>query len=115
MNPCRGLAPRTVAPAVSQRETPWGFPLPKNQVVGAPVWGPGAPRRFTAVRWGVARRIVWAWVFTIPASATLAALAALVIRSDSLALVLAILVLAAASVWLARWKRAGQPTTDLGS
>jgi hypothetical protein len=67
------------------------------------------------VRWGVARRIVWAWIFTIPASATLAALAALVIRAGSLVLVLAILVLVAAFAWIARWMQGKQPTTDLGS
>ncbi len=115
MDPVHGFAAQTVAAAVIQLATTWGLPVSTTQVVSGSVMGAGATRRFSAVRWGVARRIVWAWVFTIPASATLAALAALVIRSDSLALVLAILVLAAASVWLARWKRAGQPTTDLGS
>ena len=115
MDPVHGFAAQTVAAAVIQLATAWGLPVSTTQVVSGSVMGAGATRRFSAVRWGVARRIVWAWVFTIPASATLAALAALVIRSDSLALVLAILVLAAASVWLARWKRAGQPTTDLGS
>ena len=115
MDPVHGFAAQTVAAAVIQLATTWGLPVSTTQVVSGSVMGAGATRRFSAVRWGVARRIVWAWVFTIPASATLAALAALVIRSDSLALVLAILVLAAVSVWLARWKRAGQPTTDLGS
>ena len=115
MDPVHGFAAQTVAAAVIQLATAWGLPVSTTQVVSGSVMGAGATRRFSAVRWGVARRIVWAWVFTIPASATLAALAALVIRSDSLALVLAILVLAAASVWLARWKRTGQPTTDLGS
>jgi inorganic phosphate transporter, PiT family len=115
MDPVHGFAAQTVAAAVIQLATTWGLPVSTTQVVSGSVMGAGATRRFSAVRWGVARRIVWAWVFTIPASATLAALAALVIRSDSLALVLAILVLVAASVWLARWKRAGQPTTDLGS
>ncbi|HXN76246.1 MAG TPA: hypothetical protein VN876_06400 [Gemmatimonadaceae bacterium] len=36
--------------------------------------GAGATYRFSAVRWGIARRIVWAWIITIPASATIAAL-----------------------------------------
>jgi inorganic phosphate transporter, PiT family len=115
MDPVHGFAAQTVAAAVIQLATAWGLPVSTTQVVSGSVMGAGATRRLSAVRWGVARRIVWAWVFTIPASATLAALAALVIRAGSLALVLAILVLVAASVWLARWKRAGQPTTDLGS
>jgi hypothetical protein len=63
----------------------------------------GATRRFSAVRWGVARRIVWAWIFTIPASGILAALAALALRSGSLSL--AIVVLVASFAWLAQRDR----------
>jgi Phosphate transporter family len=65
--------------------------------------GAGATRRFSAVRWGVARRIVWAWIFTIPASGILAALAALALRSGSLSL--AIVVLVACFAWLAQRDR----------
>jgi hypothetical protein len=65
--------------------------------------GAGATRRFSAVRWGVARRIVWAWIFTIPASGILAALAALALRSGSLSL--AIVVLVASFAWLAQRDR----------
>src|ERR671921_616896 len=56
----------------------------------AAVMGAGATHRFSAVRWGVARRIVWAWIFTIPASALLAALAALLVRAGPLAVTLAV-------------------------
>jgi inorganic phosphate transporter, PiT family len=115
MDPVHGFAAQTVAAAVIQLATAWGLPVSTTQVVSGSVMGAGATRRFSAVRWGVARRIVWAWVFTIPASATLAGLAALVVRAGSLALLLAILVLVAASVWLARWMQGKQPTTDLGS
>jgi hypothetical protein len=54
--------------------------------------GAGATRRFSAVRWGVARRIVWAWIFTIPASAALAASAALLITAGPLAVIAAVLI-----------------------
>jgi PiT family inorganic phosphate transporter len=37
------------------------------------IMGVGSLQRFSAVRWGVAQRIVWAWIFTIPASALVAA------------------------------------------
>jgi inorganic phosphate transporter, PiT family len=40
----------------------------------------GAVNRLSAVRWGVAGRIVWAWILTIPASATIAGLTYLVLR-----------------------------------
>ena len=41
--------------------------------------GVGATRRLSAVKWGVAGRIVWAWVLTIPISAAVAALCYLVV------------------------------------
>ena len=62
--------------------------------------GVGATRRLSAVRWGVARSIIWAWILTIPASATLAALAALLVNAGPLALVLAMMVLGAAGLAL---------------
>jgi inorganic phosphate transporter, PiT family len=62
------------------------------------------------VRWGVARRIVWAWIFTIPASALLAALAALLVRAGPLAVTIAVLILGIGLlvmlVWRIRRKRA---------
>jgi hypothetical protein len=59
---------------------------------------------------------VWAWIFTIPASGILAGLAALVLRSGSLTVVLAIVVLVASFIWLARWwTRSEQPGTDVGA
>jgi PiT family inorganic phosphate transporter len=42
--------------------------------------GVGSLQRFSAVRWGVAGRIVWAWIFTIPASAAIAAATWLLLR-----------------------------------
>jgi PiT family inorganic phosphate transporter len=50
-----------------------------HTITGAIV-GVGATYRLSAVRWGVARRIVWAWIFTIPASAVIAAACYWVIR-----------------------------------
>jgi inorganic phosphate transporter, PiT family len=84
MQPVDGFAAQTVAAAVIQLATTWGLPVSTTQVVSGSVMGAGATRRFSAVRWGVARRIVWAWVFTIPASAALAATAALLVRAGLL-------------------------------
>jgi PiT family inorganic phosphate transporter len=42
--------------------------------------GAGAVRRFSAVRWGIGKRIVWAWVITIPASAGVAYVAMWLIK-----------------------------------
>lgn len=76
-----------------------------TQVVSGSVMGAGATRRFSAVRWGVARRIVWAWVLTVPASAALAAVAALLFKAGPFAVTVAALALVAALVTLARWTR----------
>src|SRR3712207_8220718 len=93
MEPVDGFAAQTVAAAVIQLATTWGLPVSTTQVVSGSVMGAGATRRFSAVRWGVARRIVWAWIFTIPASAVLAASAALLVRVGPLAVTLAVLIL----------------------
>ncbi|MBI3950754.1 MAG: inorganic phosphate transporter [Acidobacteria bacterium] len=50
----------------------------KNYITGAIV-GVGSTRRFSAVKWGVANRIVWAWILTIPSSTLIAALSFYVI------------------------------------
>ncbi len=115
MEPVDGFAAQTVAAAVIQLATTWGLPVSTTQVVSGSVMGAGATRRFGAVRWGVARRIVWAWIFTIPASATLAALAALLVKAGPIALALALL--ASGAVALALFvRRMGrkQPITDSG-
>src|SRR2546427_10883810 len=49
-----------------------GIPVSTTHVIASAIMGVGATRRLSAVRWGVARRIVWAWVLTIPASAAVA-------------------------------------------
>src|SRR5215208_4918344 len=104
MQPVDGFAAQTVAAAVIQLATAWGLPVSTTQVVSGAVMGAGATRRFSAVRWGVARRIVWAWIFTIPASALLAALAALLVRAGLLAVTLAVLIVGIALlVIFVRW------------
>jgi inorganic phosphate transporter, PiT family len=49
-----------------------GIPVSTTHTITGAIVGVGAVHRFSAVRWGVARRIVWAWILTIPASATVA-------------------------------------------
>lgn len=50
-----------------------GIPVSTTHTITGAIVGVGATTRLSAVRWGVARRIVWAWVLTIPASALVAA------------------------------------------
>src|SRR5439155_21235863 len=46
-----------------------GIPLTTTHVIASAIMGVGATKRSSAVRWGVARTIFWAWIITIPASA----------------------------------------------
>jgi len=56
-----------------------GVPVSTTHTITGAIVGVGASKRLGAVRWGVARRIVWAWVFTIPAAAVIAALVFLIL------------------------------------
>jgi PiT family inorganic phosphate transporter len=58
-----------------------GIPVSTTHTITGAIMGVGSLQRFSAVRWGVAGRIVWAWVFTIPASALIAAATWLVLRA----------------------------------
>ena len=51
-----------------------GIPVSTTHTITGAIVGVGAVHRLSAVRWGVARRIVWAWIVTIPASAMVAAI-----------------------------------------
>jgi inorganic phosphate transporter, PiT family len=113
MEPVHGFAAQTVAASVIQLATAWGLPVSTTQVVSGSVMGAGATRRFSAVRWGVARRIVWAWLFTIPASAALAGVAALLVEAGPIVVTLAVLVLGAVVLaLLVRQRRRKQPSAD---
>jgi inorganic phosphate transporter, PiT family len=115
MDPVHGFSAQTMAATVIQLATAYGLPVSTTQVVSGSVMGAGATRRFSAVRWGVARRIVWAWIFTIPASAVLAASAALLLKAGPLAVTLALLTFGVAALaLLARRMRRKRPTTDFG-
>jgi PiT family inorganic phosphate transporter len=49
-----------------------GIPLSTTHVISTSIMGVGAAKRFSAVKWGVVERIVWAWVLTLPATALIA-------------------------------------------
>lgn len=53
--------------------TRFGIPVSTTHTITGAIVGVGATNRLSAVRWGVAGRIVWAWILTIPASALIAA------------------------------------------
>ena len=53
----------------------WGIPVSTTHTITGAIVGVGSTKGFRAVRWGVAGRIIWAWVFTIPMSALVAGFA----------------------------------------
>jgi inorganic phosphate transporter, PiT family len=57
-----------------------GIPVSTTHTITGAIVGVGATHRLSAVRWGVAARIVWAWVLTIPAAALVAAVAFWIVR-----------------------------------
>jgi PiT family inorganic phosphate transporter len=57
-----------------------GIPVSTTHTITGAIIGVGAIHRLSAVRWGVARRIVWAWIITIPASAAAAGMTFCIIR-----------------------------------
>jgi inorganic phosphate transporter, PiT family len=74
MDPPAGFAAQAASGAVIYVSTRYGYPLSTTHVVSGAVMGSGATKRLSAVRWGVAGNIVFAWILTIPAAAAVAAL-----------------------------------------
>jgi len=73
LRPVSGFAAETGGAIAITLATHYGIPVSTTHTIAGSIMGAGATYRFSAVRWGIARRIVWAWVITIPASATVAA------------------------------------------
>jgi inorganic phosphate transporter, PiT family len=74
LRPVGGCAAETGGAIAILIATRFGIPVSTTHTITGAIVGVGATTRLSAVRWGVARRIVWAWVLTIPASATIGAL-----------------------------------------
>jgi PiT family inorganic phosphate transporter len=73
IQPESGFAAQTTAGATIYLATHLGYPLSTTHVISGSVMGAGATKRLSAVRWGVAGNIVFAWILTIPAAALVAA------------------------------------------
>ena len=58
-----------------------GIPVSTTHTITGAISGVGATQRISSVRWGVAGRIVWAWILTIPASAVIAAIVYLILHA----------------------------------
>jgi PiT family inorganic phosphate transporter len=74
MEPAQGFSAQAAGGAVIYLATHFGYPLSTTHTISGAVMGAGAGKRLSAVRWGVAGNIVFAWILTIPAAAAVAAL-----------------------------------------
>jgi PiT family inorganic phosphate transporter len=74
LQPFGGFSAETAGAITLFTASGLGIPVSTTHTITGAIVGVGAVRRLSAVRWGVAGRIVWAWILTIPASALIAAL-----------------------------------------
>ena len=74
LQPFGGFAAETAGAITLFVATAGGVPVSTTHTITGAIVGVGSVKRVSAVRWGVARRIVWAWVLTIPAAGLIAAL-----------------------------------------
>ena len=75
MDAAQGFSAQGAGAAVILASTHFGFPLSTTHVINGGVMGAGAGKRVSAVRWGVAGNIVFAWLLTLPAAAAIGAAA----------------------------------------
>jgi PiT family inorganic phosphate transporter len=74
LQPVGGFCAETAGAITLFGATHFGIPVSTTHTITGSIVGVGSAKRFSAVKWGVAGRIVWAWVLTIPAAAIRAAI-----------------------------------------
>jgi PiT family inorganic phosphate transporter len=75
LRPVSGFCAETGGALAITLASHFGIPVSTTHTITGSIVGVGATQNVNAVRWGIARRIVWAWLVTIPASAIMAAIA----------------------------------------
>ncbi|MCA1630497.1 MAG: inorganic phosphate transporter [Acidobacteria bacterium] len=80
LKPVGGFCAETGAALTLAYVTLTGTPVSTTHTITGAIVGVGATKRLSAVKWGVAGRILWAWVLTIPIAATIAGLSFLILR-----------------------------------
>jgi PiT family inorganic phosphate transporter len=80
LRPFGGFCAETAGGITLLLNSAFGIPVSTTHTITGAIVGVGATQRVSAVRWGVAGRIVWAWILTIPMSAAMAGLSFLVLR-----------------------------------
>jgi PiT family inorganic phosphate transporter len=74
LTPFGGFAAETAGGLTLVINAVFGIPVSTTHTITGAIVGVGASRRLSAVRWGITRRIVWAWVLTIPGAALFGAI-----------------------------------------
>jgi PiT family inorganic phosphate transporter len=72
LQPVNGFAAETSTAAIIGLASHFGIPVSTTHNISAAIMGVGAAKRFNALKWTVIERMVWAWLLTIPVSATIA-------------------------------------------
>jgi PiT family inorganic phosphate transporter len=80
LTPVHGFAAETAASAVLLGTAHLGLPVSTTHVIATSIMGVGASQRLSAVRWGITRDILLAWIFTLPAAGLIGAACALLAR-----------------------------------
>jgi PiT family inorganic phosphate transporter len=113
LKPISGFSAETAAASSLYFATFFGIPVSTTHTITGAVVGAGATRRLSAVRWGVAGRIVWAWVITIPAAAITAAIVYWLVasRNHGAALLAEVLIAVAITVIALGFRHAGRGAT----
>jgi len=75
LRPYQGFCAETGGGAILTTMAWLGIPVSTTHAISGAIMGVGATKRLSAVRWGIGRRIVYAWIITIPASAAISAAA----------------------------------------
>ena len=80
LKPYQGFAAETGGASILAVLAWLGIPASTTHAISGAIMGAGAVKRMSAVRWGIGKRIVWAWIITIPASAVVAYVSTLIIH-----------------------------------
>jgi PiT family inorganic phosphate transporter len=81
LRPYQGFCAETGGGVILTSMAWLGIPVSTTHAISGAIMGAGSTKRLSAVRWGLGKRIVYAWIITIPASAGLAAASLLIIRA----------------------------------
>ena len=81
LEPVHGFAAETTAASILLATAHFGMPVSTTQVIASAIMGVGASQGARAVRWGVARRILIAWILTLPMAAVLGAVAWVILNA----------------------------------